>query len=180
MNIYFKTLVLNADYKPLSYFPLSVWDWKDTIKAVFLEKVSVVSEYNEIARSPSLSIKIPSVIALKQFVVCSKKPAFTRFNVFLRDEFKCQYCSSENNLTYDHIIPKSHGGKTIWENVITACSGCNTSKGNKTLEEAKLLTNKQPIEPTISFLQEKIKKYPPNYLHESWKDYLYWDSELQP
>ena len=61
MNIYFKTLVLNADYKPLSYFPLSVWDWKDTIKAVFLEKVSVVSEYNEIARSPSLSIKIPSV-----------------------------------------------------------------------------------------------------------------------
>ncbi len=81
MNIYFKTLVLNADYKPLSYFPLSVWDWKDTIKAVFLEKVSVVSEYNEIARSPSLSIKIPSVIALKQFVVCSKKPAFTRFNV---------------------------------------------------------------------------------------------------
>ena len=180
MNIYFKTLVLNADYKPLSYFPLSVWDWKDTIKAVFLEKVSVFSEYNEIARSPSLSIKIPSVIALKQFVVCSKKPAFTRFNVFLRDEFKCQYCSSENNLTYDHIIPKSHGGKTIWENVITACSGCNTSKGNKTLEEAKLLANKQPIEPTISFLQEKIKKYPPNYLHESWKDYLYWDSELQP
>ena len=98
MNIYFKTLVLNADYKPLSYFPLSVWDWKDTIKAVFLEKVSVVSEYNEIARSPSLSIKIPSVIALKQFVVCSKKPAFTRFNVFLRDEFKCQYCSSETTL----------------------------------------------------------------------------------
>ena len=102
------------------------------------------------------------------------------FNVFLRDEFKCQYCSSENNLTYDHIIPKSHGGKTIWENVITACSGCNTSKGNKTLEEAKLLANKQPIEPTISFLQEKIKKYPPNYLHDSWKDFLYWDTELEP
>ena len=158
MNIYFKTLVLNADYKPLSYFPLSVWDWKDTIKAVFLEKVSVVSEYNEIVRSPSISIKIPSVIALKQFIICSRKPAFTRFNVFLRDEFRCQYCFSENNLTYDHIIPKSHGGKTIWENVITACSGCNTSKGNKTLEEAKLLANKQPIEPTISFLQEKISK----------------------
>jgi len=180
MNIYFKTLVLNADYKPLSYFPLSVCDWKESIKAVFLEKVNVVSEYNEIVRSPSISIKIPSVIALKQFIICSRKPAFTRFNVFLRDEFRCQYCFSENNLTYDHIIPKSHGGKTTWNNVLTACSDCNTSKGNKTLQEAKLSPNSEPFEPTISFLQEKIKRYPPNYLHESWKDYLYWDIELEP
>ena len=90
----FKTLVLNADYKPLSYFPLSICNWKESIKAVFLEKVSVVSEYNEIVRSPSIKIKIPSVIALKEYVICSRKPAFTRFNVFLRDEFKCQYCNS--------------------------------------------------------------------------------------
>ena len=69
MSLSFKTLVLNADYKPLTYFPLSVWDWKDSIKAVFLEKVNVVSEYKEVVRSPSISIKIPSVIALKQFIV---------------------------------------------------------------------------------------------------------------
>ena len=131
----FKTLVLNADYKPLSYFPLSICNWKESIKAVFLEKVSVVSEYNEIVRSPSLEIKIPSVIALKEYVICSRKPAFTRFNVFLRDEFECQYCFSHNNLTFDHIVPKSKGGKTTWENVITACSDCNTSKGNKSLKE---------------------------------------------
>ena len=92
----FKTLVLNADYKPLSYFPLSICNWKESIKAVFLEKVSVVSEYNEIVRSPSIKIKIPSVIALKEYVICSRKPAFTRFNVFLRDEFKCQYCSAKD------------------------------------------------------------------------------------
>ena len=134
----FKTLVLNADYKPLSYFPLSICNWKESIKAVFLEKVSVVSEYNEIVRSPSLEIKIPSVIALKEYVICSRKPAFTRFNVFLRDEFECQYCFSHNNLTFDHIVPKSKGGKTTWENVITACSDCNTSKGNKSLKELKL------------------------------------------
>ena len=180
MNVSFKTLILNADYKPLSYFPLSICDWKDSIKAVFLEKVNVVSEYNEIVRSPSISFKIPSVISLKQFIVCSRKPAFTRFNVFLRDGFKCQYCHSKESLTFDHIVAKSRGGKTSWENVITACSKCNTSKGNKTLKEAKLLPKRQTFEPSISFLQEKIKKYPPNYLHEDWKDYLYWDSELQP
>ena len=127
----FKTLVLNADYKPLSYFPLSICNWKDSIKAVFLEKVSVVSEYNEIVRSPSLEIKIPSVIALKEYVICSRKPAFPRFNVFLRDEFECQYCGDKSNLTFDHILPKSKGGKTTWVYVITACSDCITSKGNK-------------------------------------------------
>ena len=133
----FKTLVLNADYKPLSYFPLSICNWKESIKAVFLDKVSVISEYNEIVRSPSIKIKIPSVIALKEYVICSRKPAFTRFNVFLRDEFKCKYCGTKNNLTFDHILPKSKGGKTTWENVITACSECNTSKGNKTLKELR-------------------------------------------
>ena len=176
----FKTLVLNADYKPLSYFPLSICSWKESIKAVFLEKVSVVSEYDEIVRSPSIKIKIPSVIALKEYVICSRKPAFTRFNVFLRDEFQCQYCNSKNNLTFDHILPKSRGGKTTWENVITACSECNTSKGNKMLNELKLSIKKEPFEPSISFLQENIKKYPPNYLHDSWKDFLYWDTELEP
>ena len=133
MSLSFKTLVLNADYKPLTYFPLSVWDWKDSIKAVFLEKVNVVSEYKEVVRSPSISIKIPSVIALKQFIVCSRRPAFTRFNVFLRDEFECLYCLKNETLTFDHILPKSKGCKTTCENVITACSQCNSSKGNKTL-----------------------------------------------
>ena len=176
----FKTLVLNADYKPLSYFPLSICNWKESIKAVFLEKVSVISEYNEIVRSPSIQIKIPSVIALKEYVICSRKPAFTRFNVFLRDEFQCQYCYAKNNLTFDHILPKSKGGNTTWENVITACSDCNTSKGNKTLKELKLSIDRKPFQPSISFLQKQIKKYPPNYLHDSWKDFLYWDTELEP
>ena len=80
-------LVLNADFRPLSYFPLSVWSWQDAVKAVFLDRVNIVSEYEEEVRSPSFSMRLPSVIALKQYVPLSRKPAFTRFNVFLRDRF---------------------------------------------------------------------------------------------
>ena len=75
-------LVLNADFRPLNYFPLSVWSWQNSIKAVFLNRVSIISEYDEIISSPTTRIKLPSVIALKEYVVQSNKPAFTRFNVF--------------------------------------------------------------------------------------------------
>ena len=126
-------LVLNADYRPLSYFPLSLWSWQDTVKAVFLDRVNVLSEYEHKIRSPSFEMRLPSVIALKEFVLQSRRPAFTRFNVFLRDRFSCQYCAQQfrpEALTFDHLIPKSRGGKTTWENVVTACSKCNLRKGN--------------------------------------------------
>ena len=84
-------LVLNADFRPLSYFPLSLWSWQDSIKAVFLDRVNIVSEYDQMVRSPSFEMRLPSVIALKEYVPQSRKPAFTRFNLFLRDRFACQY-----------------------------------------------------------------------------------------
>ena len=176
----FKTLVLNADYKPLSYFPLSICNWKESIKAVFLEKVSVVSEYNEIVRSPSIKIKIPSVIALKSFVKPSTHPNFTRFNVFLRDKFSCQYCGDKNDLTFDHLLPKSKGGLTDWENVVTACSTCNVKKGGKLYNNCDLKLKKLPFVPTVDDLHKNGRNFPPNFLHESWMDYLYWDIELEP
>ena len=80
-------LVLNADFQPLSYYPLSLWSWQDAIKAVFLERVSIVENYNKEVHSPSLTIKLPSVIALKDYVAPRRSPAFTRFNVFLRYNF---------------------------------------------------------------------------------------------
>ena len=86
------SLVLNADYRPLSYFPLSIWSWKDSVKAVFLDRVNIVNEYDHYVNSPSFKMKIPSVISLKDYMPHSHKPAFTRFNVFLRDDFTCQYC----------------------------------------------------------------------------------------
>jgi 5-methylcytosine-specific restriction endonuclease McrA len=77
-------LVLNADFRPLSYYPLSLWPWQDVIKAVFLERVDVVSTYDQMVHSPSFEMKLPSVIALKHFVPQDRPPAFTRFNLFLR------------------------------------------------------------------------------------------------
>jgi len=85
-------LVLNADYRPLSYYPLSLWSWQDAIKAVFLDRVNIVAEYEHQVSSPNFSMKLPSVVSLKSYVKPSRHPAFTRFNVFLRDRFTCQYC----------------------------------------------------------------------------------------
>ena len=77
-----QALVLNADYRPLSYYPLSLWSWQDTIKSVFLDRVIIVSNYDRIIRSPSFNMKLPSVIALKNYIAPLSKPSFTRFNVF--------------------------------------------------------------------------------------------------
>ena len=75
-------LVLNADFRPLSYYPLSVWPWQEVIKAVFLDRVEVVSTYDQVVRSPSFEMKLPSVVALKSYVTQDRPPAFTRFNLF--------------------------------------------------------------------------------------------------
>ena len=139
-------LVLNADFRPLSYFPLSLWSWQEVVKAVFLERVNIISEYEQVVRSPSFEMRLPSVISLKEYIPAARRPAFTRFNVFLRDRFSCQYCgepSPSHDLTFDHVVPRSRGGRTTWE------------------------------------LQENGRSFPPNYLHASWRDYLYWDSVLE-
>jgi 5-methylcytosine-specific restriction endonuclease McrA len=131
-------LVLNADFRPLSYYPLSLWCWQDTIKAVFLDRVNIVAHYDKAVRSPSFEMQLPSVVSLKTFVKPSTNPAFTRFNVFLRDRFACQYCGSGDDLTFDHLIPRSRGGQTTWINVVAACSPCNLRKGNLTPHEASM------------------------------------------
>ena len=173
-------LVLNADYRPLSYYPLSLWSWQDSIKSVFLDRVSIVNYYDRTVRSPSFSMKLPSVIALKSFIRPQSNPNFTRFNVFLRDKFSCQYCSSKNELTFDHLLPRSKGGKTDWNNVVTACSSCNVKKGGKFYEHCDLRLANKPYAPTVEDLHKNGKNFPPNFLHESWMDYLYWDIELEP
>jgi len=172
-------LVLNADYTPLSYYPLSLWPWQTAIKAVFLERVDIVSSYEREVHSPSLNMKIPSVIALRQFVKPSEFPAFTRFNLFLRDRFACQYCGSPHQLTFDHVVPRRLGGRTTWENVATACAPCNMKKGGRTPRQAGLRLLVEPIRPTSWQLQERGRGFPPNHLHESWRDWLYWDVELE-
>lgn len=174
-------LVLNADFRPLSYFPLSVWPWQEAVKAIFRGSVTVISEYETTVRSPSREMKLPSVLALKEYIPLARSPAFTRFNVFLRDQWLCQYCGDAfktNELTFDHVIPRSRGGRTVWTNIVTACQCCNTMKGNSLPKEVGMFPLEEPRQPSIFELQEHGRKFPPNFLHKSWGDFLYWDTEL--
>ena len=176
----FPALVLNADFRPLSYYPLSLWSWQDAIKAVFLERVNIVALYEKAVRSPSFEMKLPSVVSLKTFVKPSTHPAFTRFNVFLRDRFTCQYCGSKEDLTFDHLVPRSRGGQTRWDNVVAACAPCNLDKGGAMPAEVGMHPSQAPYRPTVFELHRNGRLFPPNYLHQSWLDYLYWDTELDP
>ena len=207
-------LVLNADFRPLSYFPLSLWPWQEAVKAVFMDRVNIISEYDRVVRSPSFEMRLPSVVSLKEFIPQARRPAFTRFNVFLRDRFCCQYCGEhlptheltfdhlvprsrggrtcwENvvtacqycgdhygapELTFDHVVPRSRGGRTTWTNVVTACQDCNLLKGNRLPHESHMHPKRRPEPPSTHQLQENGRLFPPNYLHESWRDFLYWDS----
>jgi 5-methylcytosine-specific restriction endonuclease McrA len=171
-------LVLNADFRPLSYFPLSLMSWQDAVSAVVKDTGAVVAHYDTWVRSPSRSIQLPSVVALRAYLPMRTRVAFTRFNVFLRDRFRCQYCGGTfkaRELTFEHVIPRSRGGKTAWSNIVAACEPCNVAKDDKTA----MRPFKVPREPTPQELLAAKRCFPPDFLHESWADYLYWDVELE-
>jgi len=105
-------------------------------------------------------------------------------NVFLRDRFTCQYCGEpypSHDLTFDHLVPRSRGGRTIWTNVVTACATCNlligqsAAAGERDASAGTFQCNRRPI-----CCRRYGRAFPPNYLHERWRDYLYWDTELDP
>ena len=175
---HFPALVLNADFRPLSYYPLSLWPWQDAIKAAVLDRVQIVAEYDHVVRSQRQEFRIPSVVVLKDFVKPQKRVAFTRFNLFLRDHFCCQYCGSKGDLTFDHVVPRAAGGVTSWENVVAACSPCNLKKGARSLKHSGLHLARMPRRPNPGEMQDAGRRFPPNHLHESWMDFLYWDAEL--
>ena len=176
----YPALVLNADFRPLSYFPLSIWSWQDAVKAVFLDRVSVLSEYEVEVHSPSLALRLPSVIALKEYIPAARRPAFTRFNVFLRDHFECQYCGQgrpTHELTFDHVIPRSRGGVSRWDNCVLACAECNRRKANRTPAEANMRLRRKPKAPRWSplFAVHDVRI-------ESWTKFIseaYWNVELE-
>mmetsp|Transcript_19508 Transcript_19508/g.32605 ORF Transcript_19508/g.32605 Transcript_19508/m.32605 type:complete len:379 (-) Transcript_19508:323-1459(-) len=174
------TLVLNADYTPLSHIPLSLWHWQDSLRAVLSGKAVVVSEYNDVVvRSVSASFPLPSVIALKRF---QKKPTqvpvMTRKYLLLRDDFQCQYCGdqfSPRELTLDHVFPRSKGGKLTWRNTVCACQDCNYKKGSTLPQDLRKLGMKlrrEPYEPSITELQYKGRQFKRNKLHPHWEDFI--------
>ena len=164
-------LILNGDGRPLSYFPLSSVDWKTAVKLVITRNVIIIKEHEDwIVRSPSTSFKVPSIVMLRKFHKFSKKVKFSRSNVFLRDMFTCQYCNDvfeKKELTIDHLIPKSKGGITSWENVTTSCKGCNNKKGNSDL---KPLTT--PKKPTLKHMMRSYLDSSYNFKDEEWTKYI--------
>jgi len=178
-----QTLVLNADYRPVSYFPLSLWSWQDAVQAVFGDRVDVVAEYDQSVRSPSTTMKLPSVVALRSYVALPRRPAFSRSNLFLRDQFRCQYCGQRfksEDLTFDHLVPRSHGGRATWTNIVTACMACNVAKGSRTLAECGMRPRSMPVVPTARQLYENGRAFPRRAPHATWRDHLYWNAELEP
>ncbi len=138
------------------YLPHKVVTWKDAVTMLFLGKVEVIVSYDEELRSPSITLKTPAVVRLKDGAGRNKLGhrregvKFSRINVYLRDEFTCQYCRVKfpmAKLTYDHVVPRAQGGRTVWENIVTACYECNSKKGNRTPHAAKMPLNKEPRRP---------------------------------
>jgi 5-methylcytosine-specific restriction endonuclease McrA len=165
-----RTLLLNTTYEPIG-----VLSWKKAITMVYLGKVEVLKEYQRRIHGIKINIPQPAVIRLRCLVRSNHvNVKFSRKNIFLRDNFTCQYCGKEfdaKNLTCDHIVPKSRGGITEWNNIVTSCTGCNLKKGDKLPDEVKMHPRKRPSRPNgfYMFMLHLGVKVPPDY----WKDYLF-------
>ena len=187
-----KVLRLNADMQPISYFPLSCFTWQQVAFLMAKEQIqgrpilTPVAYYDDVViRTPSKEFRLPSVVAHAEFIPLPDDVPFTKFNIMLRDNFTCQYTGKVfppgeiNNLTFDHIMPQSRGGKTSWDNIVCCDAAVNRKKDNRTPREAGLTLKREPHKPSVYELRERGRKYPPNYLHETWEDFLYWDVPLE-
>jgi 5-methylcytosine-specific restriction endonuclease McrA len=132
-------------------------------------------------RSPSYTFRLPSVIRLRYYI---KRPymvgvTFSKKNVFKRDRFVCQYCGSRGQeMTIDHVIPKSRGGETCWENVVVACKECNVRKGDRALHEARMSLIRKPKRPSFLFYLN-LAQFSNQNFKESWNKYLPVDFRIQ-
>ncbi len=164
-----KVLILNQTFEPLQ-----VCSARRAVILLFTGKAERIEDTPRVFRSPSVTISLPSVIRLHHFVRKPVPPtiSFNKKNILKRDSYTCQYCgrNSGERMTLDHVIPKSQGGRTVWENVVSACRACNLKKGNKGLVEAGMLLRRKPVRPlSVSYLG--ILAHASHHL-EVWKKYL--------
>lgn len=166
--------MLNASFEPLN-----IINWKRALKLVFLEKVEVLQESGTEIRAENLSVRVPAVVRLLRYVGFHKKEVkFSRQNIYARDKYRCQYCGEQlkpRDLTCDHVIPRSRGGTTTWNNIVTCCRSCNRKKGGGTPEQAGLRLLKRPTKPSwlLGFRARFAVSQPP----DAWREYLFWSTE---
>jgi 5-methylcytosine-specific restriction endonuclease McrA len=173
-----RTLVLNATYEPLN-----VISWKRALSLLYQGKVEVLAEYDREVKSLRFTIKLPSVLRLLKYVKVRRRARhvkFSRANIYARDHHTCQYCGHKcptEDLTFDHVIPIVKGGSKTWDNIVTCCFECNHHKGGNTPEEAGMHLIRAPQEPdwvpSVIHLTIGVRSAP-----ESWRDFLYWNIEL--
>lgn len=145
-----------------NYLPLSRINIRRAIALLVTgkaEPVDLFSDKSWEVRSPSVKLQVPAHIRLTmaQNERVWKVPAVNRREVLRRDKHACQYCGSRHKLTLDHVIPRSKGGKHVWDNVVIACEGCNSKKGARTPREAGMPLRqkpKAPMHPTVAFAEE--------------------------
>ena len=170
------TLVLDQGYQPHR-----VVSWQRAVCMWWEGKCEVVEEYDEDIKSVSFTIKMPAVVRLLHRVRGKKQAVkFSRINVATRDSFTCQYCVTRmplSKLTYDHVIPKSKGGRTLWENIVMACYPCNERKANRTPAEAKMKLKKVPVKP--AYLPVVTMRFEVTSIPDAWASYVYWNGALE-
>ena len=166
------SLLLNADGAPVSFLPLSTLTWQDAIKYMVLDKAHVLSWHdNWIVHSANWETPVPSILILRDYMKPKKTIRFSKSSVFLRDSYKCAYCAvdlQKKDCTLDHVLPVSLGGKTTFENTVTACGPCNASKGNN----KKIVPKFKPHKPDFYELVNKRKRMPFRIKHSEWLPYL--------
>ena len=172
-----QTLLLNESYEPLK-----VVDWQRAITLWCQGKVEVIAVHDREIRSVTFSFRLPSVIRLLRFVKIRRRldyVPFSRANIYARDAHACQYCRqafSPMELNFDHVVPVAQGGRKDWENIVTCCITCNRRKGGRTPAEAGMRLMRHPRRPDSApavRLTIGVRNAP-----ESWRDYLYWNVEL--
>lgn len=166
------TLVLNADAQPMNYLPLSVISWQESIRYMCLEKVSVMTWYEDwVVHSMNWETRVPAIVMLTEYQKPKHVARLSKRNVFLRDGHKCQYCDikiTEDTASLDHVIPQSKGGRGSWDNLVTACKLCNSKKGDKN----QMQPHRMPYKPDYWELAQKRKRQGYEIKHPSWLEFI--------
>lgn len=170
-------LVLNTDMQPRSVLPVETIGWAAAVSGMFKGIYSVVHEYDDwFVHSPSTTVKVPSVVMLNDYQKLKHFAVWKKENLWLRDRYTCQYCDHvfpANQLTKDHVVPSTFGGKTSWDNIVAACHPCNNKRGHNT----RIQPRRQPYKPTYYELANLRREYPIVIPDENWQFYLNWPED---